>query len=47
MVLIVGGFLCFIGGVLSAAVAFAYAAHLAVAGVLAVFAGGLLRVYSE
>ena len=45
--LIVLGMVGFLGGVISASVAFGFATHFAVGGMCAVFAGGLLRVYSE
>lgn len=41
------GFLMFLGGVLSATVGFPLASHAAVGGMLIFFAGGLLRVYSD
>jgi hypothetical protein len=44
---LLGGFVVFLAGVSSAAGGFAYASQTAVAGMLAVFAGGLLRVYSD
>jgi hypothetical protein len=36
-----------VGGVISAAEAFAPATQMAVGGMIAIFAGGLLRVYAE
>jgi SSS family solute:Na+ symporter len=47
VVVLLGGFVVFLAGVSSAAGGFAYASQTAVAGMLAVFAGGLLRVYSD
>src|SRR5688572_14934338 len=46
-VVVLGGFAVFLFGVLSAAWTFPLAGELAIAGMLAVFAGGLVRVYSE
>jgi hypothetical protein len=41
------GFATFLIGVISASVAFAYAGVLAVAGMISVFVGGVVRVYVE
>jgi hypothetical protein len=48
LVLIAGGFLCFLGGIISAAAwGFAPATKLAVGGMIVLFVGGVLRVYVE
>ena len=47
LVLIAGGFLCFLGGIISAIWAFPSATVMAVGGMIVLFAGGLLRVYTD
>jgi SSS family solute:Na+ symporter len=44
LVVLVGGFVVFLAGVMSASVGFGYASQVAVGGMMIVFAGGLLRV---
>ena len=47
LVLLLGGFLMFLGGVLAATVGLPFASRAVVGGMLIFFAGGLVRVYSE
>jgi len=47
LVLIAGGFLCFLGGIISAIWGFPSATVMAVGGMIVLFAGGLLRVYTD
>lgn len=47
LVLIAGGFLCFLGGIISAIWGFPSATVMAVSGMIVVFVGGLLRVYTD